>query len=138
MASAAAEEGGHTLGASVHENLGDHAGKEELDQAIGEMEAGPVVAVLHDVESVAVEVNLLVEVHLVEGLHGNLVLAAVLELVLGVLEGEVVLHRATGESGFLILARGEHGMGHPEGGKQGKSGEEGKEEGGLQATADLP
>ena len=138
MAWAAAEEDGHTLGASVHENLGDHAGNEELDQAIGETEAGPVMAVLHNVESIAVEVNLLVEVHLVEGLHGDLVLAAVLELVLGVLEGEVVLHRTTGKLGLLILARREVGMDQPEAGKQGDGGEEGKEDGGLETTADLP
>ena len=122
----------------MHENLGDHASNKELDQAIGETEAGPVVAVLHDVEAVAVEVNLLVEVHLVEGLHGDLVVAAVLELVLGLLEGEVVLHRATGESGLLILARREHGVANPEGGQQREGGEEGKEEGGLETTADLP
>lgn len=90
----------------MHNDLGNHASEEELDQAESEAEAGPVVAVLQNLKAVTVEVNLAVKVHLMEGLHGDLVLASILGLILGLLEGEVVLDRAAGELGLLILAGG--------------------------------
>lgn len=122
----------------MHDNLRHHAEDEELDQANGETEAGPVMAVLHNLQTVAVEVDITIKVHLVESLHGNLVLALVLGLVFGLLEGEVVLDWATGKLGLLILARADGGDHQPEASQQGESREEGEEEGSLEATTNLP
>lgn len=83
--------------------------------------------VLHDLEAVTVEVDVAVKVHLVEGLHGDLVLAMVLGLVGGLLEGEVVLDGAAGISSLLVLARADGRHDQPEAGQQGDCGEEGKE-----------
>lgn len=88
----------------MHDNLRNHASEEVPDQADGEAEAGPVVPVLHNLEGVAVEVDVTVKILLVEGLHGDPGLAMVLELILGLLEGEVVLDGAAGEPGLLGLA----------------------------------
>jgi len=62
----------------------------------------------------------------------------VLGLVLGLLEGEVVLDGAAGEPGLLVLAGGDGGGSDPEGTKKGEGGEEGQEEGRLQTAAELP
>lgn len=122
----------------MHNDLGNHASEEELDQAESEAEAGPVVAVLQNLKAVTVEVNLAVKVHLMEGLHGDLVLASILGLILGLLEGEVVLDRAAGKLGLLILAGGKGRGGQPETRDDGQGGDEGEEDGCLQAATNLP
>lgn len=122
----------------MHDHLRDHASEEEPDQADGEAEVGPVVPILHYLEAVTVELDVAVKVHLVEGLHGDLVLAMVLGLVGRLLEGEVVLDRTAGIASLLVLARADGGDDQPEASQQGDGGEEGKEESGLVATADLP
>jgi hypothetical protein len=96
------------------------------------------MAVVQHLEGVAVEVDVTIEVHLVEGLHGDLVPAIVLGLVRRLLEGEIVLDRAAGEPGLLVLAGRDARGSEPEGGKQGKGGEEGDEDGCLQTAAYLP
>lgn len=122
----------------MHDHLGEGLEEEELDQADGEAEASPVVAVLEHLQAVAVEVDVAVEVHLLERLHRDLVLAMVLGLVGGLLEGEVVLHRAAGQSGFLVLPGRERRDDEPEAAEDGKGGEDGKKDGSLQPAADLP
>lgn len=62
------------------------------------------MAVLHDLEGVAFELNVTVKVHLVERFHGNLVLATVSSLVGRLLEREIVLDGAAGKLGFLVGA----------------------------------
>ncbi len=48
--------------------------KEDVAEEIpGEAEVGPVVSILHNIKAVAVEVNLALKVHFVEGLDRNLV-----------------------------------------------------------------
>ncbi len=128
----------HTLGSGVHEGLGDQTGENILDQAKGEAEAGPIVSVLEDLEAVAIELDVAVEVHLVEGLHGDLVLAIVLGLVRGLLEGQVVLDGLAGIPGLLVLAGRDDRGDDPEGSEQGDGGKDGEEESGLQATANSP
>lgn len=126
-----------TLRTGVHDNFGDEAGEEELDQADGEAEASPVMAVLENLEGVAVELDIAVKVHLLEGLHGDLVLAIVLGLVLGVLEGQVVLNRAAGKLGLLVLPRGIGGDEEPETSEKREINNDGEEDEGLQAAANL-
>lgn len=126
------------LGAGVHDDLRNHASQEEPDQAKSEAEARPVVAVLENLEAVAIEIDVAIEVHLEEGPHGDLILAKVFGLIGRILESQVVLDRAAGESGLLILAGGDGGRDNPEGTEEGDGGEDGKEESGLPTAADLP
>lgn len=121
----------------MHDNLRNHAKEEELDETNGEAEAGPVVAVLHNLEAVTLEVNITIEVHLVEGLHGDLVAATVLEAVGLLLELEVVLDTTVRKANLLILARADGGDDKPPSGEQGKIDDEGEEDGGLESTANL-
>lgn len=122
----------------MHDHLGDHAKEEELDKANGEAEAGPVVAVLHDLQTVALEVDVAVKVHLVEGLHGNLARATVLGAVGILLEVEVVLDGATGVAGLLGLAGADGRDGEPPGGQQRQVEDQGEEDEGLETAAELP
>lgn len=122
----------------MHDDLGNHAEEEVLDQANGEAEVGPVMAELHDLEAVSVKVDVAVKVHLVEGLHGHLVLAMVLGLVLGLLEGEVVLDALARVLCLFVFARADGGDNQPVGSQQRKTGEEGEEDGSLKTTANLP
>jgi hypothetical protein len=122
----------------VHDNLGNHARQEELDQAIGEAEAGPVVAVLENVEGVAVELDVAVKVHLLEGLHGNLAFSMVLGLILGLLEGEIVLDGAARVLGLLVQARRDNRGDDPEGREEGRRREERKEDGRLEPATGFP
>lgn len=122
----------------MHDDLGDHAEQEELDDMDGEAEASPVVAVLHDLEGVPVEVDVSIKVHLVERLHGDLVLAMVLGLVGRLLEGQVVLDGAAGVAGLLVLTRADRGDDDPVAAQDWDRREDGKEEGELEAAANLP
>lgn len=122
----------------MHNDLGDHASKEVLDQTEGEAEASPVMSVLEGLQAVTVELDVAVKVHLVEGLHGDLALAMVLGLVFGLLEGEVVLDGAAGELGLLSLARRDGRDCEPESTEERRRGEDGEEEGKLKPTANLP
>lgn len=122
----------------MHNDLGDHASQEVLDQTKGEAEASPVMSVLESLQAVTVEVDVSVEVQLVESLHGDLVLALVLGLVLGLLEGQVVLDGAAGKLGLLGLPRRHGRDDEPEGAEEGGRGEDGQEDSQLQTTANLP
>ena len=126
------------LRTSVHDHLRHHASEEEPEEGEGEAEAGPVVTVLHDLEAVTVELDIAVEVHLVESLHGNPVLAAVLELVALVLECKVVLDGGT-RVASLLVDTGRHGRGDgPERHEDGNGEDEGEDEPCPEATVQLP
>lgn len=75
------------LRAGVQQHLGNEAREEMLEQTHRKPEVGPVVPVLQHLERVALEVDLLVEVHLGEGLHGDAVPAIVLVAILLAAEG---------------------------------------------------
>lgn len=126
------------LGASVHDNLWHHASQEEPEQADSETEVGPVVAVLHDLQCVTVEVDLAIKVLLVEGLHGDLVAAVVLGLVFGTVEGEIVLNWCTGVLGLLVLAGSVSRSNGPEGDEDWEAGQDGEENPCLETAIDLP
>lgn len=127
-----------TLRASVHDDLRKHAKEEELQEANSEAEVGPVMTILHNVKAVTLEVDISIKVLLVEGLHGDLVVATVLVSVGLLLEVEVVLDGAAGELNLLGLA-GRYGRDdQPPNGEDRKIDEDGKEDGSLEATSDLP
>lgn len=127
-----------TLRTGVHDNLGNHAKEEVLDKADSESEAGPVMAELHDLEAITVEVDITIKVHLVESLHGDLVLAMVFGLVFRLLEGKVVLNTLARVLGLFIFARADGGDDQPVRSQQRSAGEDGEEDGSLETTADLP
>jgi hypothetical protein len=96
------------------------------------------MSVLQDLQTIAVEFNLAIEIHVVESLHRDFIPSAVLNLIRLILEGKVMLDWAAGESGLFVLARSKHRVEQPEGGEDGDRGEEGEEDGGLQSASDLP
>jgi hypothetical protein len=126
------------LGASVHDDLWCELEENELEQAGGEAEAGPVGSVLHDLKAVAVELDIAVKVQVVEGLHWDLVAATILQPVGLVLEGKVVLDRAAGVLDLLILAWPKAGRNSPECQQDWDGGKKSKEDGRLEASANLP
>ena len=77
----------------MHDHFWYHASKEEPKQAQREPEVRPVVPVLHNIQRITVEVDVTVEVHLVERLHGNLAPAAVFGAIRVFMEIEIMLNR---------------------------------------------
>lgn len=122
----------------MHDKLGNHASQKVLDEADGETEASPVVAVLHNLEAVTLELDIAVKVHLVEGLHGDLVGATVLETVGLLLEVEVVLNRTARQLGLVRFAGGDGRDDEPPSCQEGQISDEGEEDEGLEASANLP
>lgn len=121
----------------MHQQFGDEAKQEVLEEAHGELEVGPVVTVLQSLKSIALEVDLTIEVLLVEDLHGDLALAAVGSTVMLAVEVQVVLDGEASILGLLSLA-GRDGRGNsPESHKDGNRGENGKENGGVEPAANL-
>lgn len=113
----------------MHKDLGHHAKEEELDKANSEPEASPVMAVLHNLKNISLEVDIAIKVQLVKGLHGDLVAAAILETVGLFLEIEVVFNRATGKASLFVLAGADGGHDQPVGAEQGEIDEDGEEDG---------
>lgn len=122
----------------MHNDLGNHAKEEKLDEANGEAEAGPVVSVLHNLETVTLEVDIAVKVLLVEGLHGDLLVTLVLVFVGLLLEVEVLLDGTAREAGLFVLSGGDGRDDQPEETEDGEIDDEGKEDGRLETTTDLP
>lgn len=122
----------------MHNDLGNHAKEEKLDETNGEAEAGPVVSVLHNLETVALKVHVTVEVLLVESFHGNLLVTLVLVSVGLLLEVEVLLDGTTRESNLVVLSGRDGRDDQPPGAEKGEISKEGKEDGSLETTTDLP
>lgn len=129
---------GFTLGARVQDELGNHAQQEELDETYCESEACPVVAVLHDLETIAFEVDIAIEIHLVKGLHGNLVRTTILGSIRLLLEIEIEFDWAARKSCLFIAARADEGNDHPPSSQERDVENEGEEEEGLEASTDSP
>ena len=88
----------------MHNHLWYHAKQKVLEQTGRKAENGPVMAILHYVEGIALEVDKAIKIHLVESLHRYLVLAPVSHPVLLPLKGEVVLHWFSRDFSFLVQA----------------------------------
>lgn len=108
-----------------------------LEQPEREAEVGPVVAQLHDLEAVALEVDIAIEVLFVESLHGDL-LAMVGLAVFALVELEVCLDGLAGELGLLVLAGSVFGSHDPEGGEDGQVDNQREEDPRLESAAELP
>jgi hypothetical protein len=127
-----------TLRSSVHDNFRNEAKQEELEQGSGELEACPIVTVFQNLQTVTVKLDVAGKVHIMESNHRDLVASSVLCLVFLLLECQIVLHWASWVSGLLIFAGRELRVEEPEGNEERNRGEEGKEDGSLQSTANLP
>jgi hypothetical protein len=121
----------------VNQHFWNETSEEELEQRWGELEAGPVVSVFHNLQAVTIEANLTSKVLLVEGFHWDLDIALVLLLVLLVVEGQVVFDWLTGESGLFVLAWSISRYDPPEDNEQWEEEEKSKEDEGLEASAEF-
>lgn len=91
----------------MHDDFRHHAEQEEAEEAECESEACPVVSVLHHFQTITIEVNLSSKIHFVEGLHRDLVMSTVLDLILLLVKGEVVFDGTAWKFDLIIFARAE-------------------------------
>jgi hypothetical protein len=122
----------------VHNHLGNEAKEKVLDEAEGEARLRPVVAPFEDLQHVAIDLHLAVEVLLLERLDGNELLAVVSIAVLGLVELQVVLDGLAGQLSLFILAGRDLGGDPPEGPENGQAQHESKEDPRLEAHAPAP
>lgn len=97
----------------MHDHFWNHAREEELEQTQRKAEAGPVVAIFHHIQAVALEINFLVKVHLMECLHWYAVLPIVFDAIALAAEMQIVLDGLARISGLLILAGRDGGSQSP-------------------------
>lgn len=121
----------------MQQHLRNESCQEVLVQTPGEAEAGPVVAILEDLQRVALEIHLAIEIFLEEHPHRDLALATVLGPIVLVVEVQVVLHRTARVLGLFILAGRDRRRSGPKRHQNGNGGKNGKEDGGVKATPDL-
>lgn len=86
------------------------------------------MSVFQSLQTVTVELNISIKVHVVESLHWNLVSTPVLEFVGLLLESKVMFDWASSISGFFIFARTEHRVQGPKSHEDGNGCEEAKED----------
>ena len=96
------------------------------------------MSVFEDLQSVAIELDISVKIHVVEGLHWDFVSSPVLDPVGLVLEGKVVFDGASRVSGLFVYARSKGRMESPECQQDGDRGEETKEDACLRSAANFP
>lgn len=123
---------------SVHDDLWCELEEDKLEKADGESEASPIGSVLEDLQAVTIEFDIAIEVLVVESLHRDLRLSTIPQSIGLVLEGKVMLDWAPGQSNLLISARAEARRHSPERNKNWDRGEDGEEDGRLQASTNLP
>ena len=89
----------------MHNHLWHHTSEEEAEQAKCEPEIGPVMSVLHHLQSVTVKVDGTVEVHFMKSLHWYFAFAMILGSMLFAVEMQIMLHRSAWISSLLIFSR---------------------------------
>ena len=88
--------------ARVEYHIWEEGEEDEMEESPCEGEVGPVIAVLHDIEAVAIELCVTVKVYLIECLHWDLVTAAPSLAVFFLLKSYVVLDGAAGKLDFVV------------------------------------
>jgi hypothetical protein len=88
----------------MHDHFRNHASKEEFEQAQGKAEAGPVMAIFHRFQAISLEINFLVKVHLMKGLHWYAGFPIIFHTILLAAEMQIVLHRPPRVLRLLIFA----------------------------------
>jgi hypothetical protein len=89
----------------MHDDFRNHAREEEFEEAQGEAEACPIMAIFHHFQTIALEINLFVKVHLMKCLHWYAAFSIVLHAILVAAEMQIVLHRPARVPCFLIFPR---------------------------------
>lgn len=122
----------------MHNDLWHHASKEKPEQAQCKPEASPVVPVLHHIQTIALEIDFSVEIHLMKGLHGDLVLSVILIFVFLVVESKILFNRLAWELRLLINARRKGRENGPESHEDRNGKENNEENPSLQSTSQFP
>ncbi len=122
----------------MHNHFWHHPCQEKLVQSNGEPKACPVVSIFKDFQTIAVEINVTVKVHLKECPHWYLVFAPIFHAISIVMKCKVMLDRAARKSSFLVFARSESGHDSPECGEDRNAGKYCKEYSCFQTAANLP
>ena len=100
----------------MHEHLGYHASQKETVQAQRHPEVRPVMSIFHNLQRITLEIDIGVEIHFMERLHGDLALSMILRPITIFVEVQIMLNPTPGQSSFLILARRDSRGNGPEGG----------------------
>jgi hypothetical protein len=98
----------------MHDDLWDHAQKEEFEKTEREAEIGPIVTVFHHFKAVTFQVDLPIKVHLVKRFHWNPVLARIFYPVILIVKMKIVLHRPARVPSLFIFSRRYRGSDCPE------------------------
>ena len=107
----------------MHDNLGNHPCQEEPKKAKCKLPIGPIMPILHNLQSIALEVHLSVEIHFMKGLHRDFSPAIIYRSIFLVMEMEIVFNRSAWIAGFFIFSWGYGGSDVPVGTKYGDTGE---------------
>lgn len=91
----------------MHDDFGCELEENELEKTEGESEARPVGAVFQDLQTVTIELDIAIKVHVVESLHWNLGLSAISQSIGLILECEIMLDGTSWQFDFLVYARAE-------------------------------
>lgn len=103
----------NTLRTTVNKHLRDHSSQEELEERQSELEASPIVTVFQNLQTIALERNITLEVHLMEGFHGDLSLALELQRILLLVELEITFDGLSRKLDLLVPPRREAGFNGP-------------------------
>jgi hypothetical protein len=94
----------------VHDNFWRKGEEDVLEQAKSKSEACPVMSVLHNLQTIPIEVNVAIKVHSIKCLQWDLVRPSVFKLIGLMFESKVVFNRAARVFGFFVFA-GREGRG---------------------------
>lgn len=100
----------------MHNHFWYHPSQEKLVQSYGEPKACPVMSIFQDLQTITIEINVAIEVHLKECPHWDLIFAPIFHAISILMKCKVMLDRTAWIPGFLVLTRGESGHDSPEGG----------------------
>ena len=121
----------------MHDNLGHHASKKISTQAKSKLKVCPIMSIFEDLQGISLKVHRRVKVHLMEGLHGNLVFAIIFRSILFIVELQVMLYRTPRISSLLIFPRRYSRRNSPENDKYRYASEYGEENPREKAPANL-
>lgn len=128
----------HVLVTGVKEDVAREGAEEEFHEGPGESKVRPVVAVLQDVEQVAVSISFAIDVHLGEVLERDLLPAAVVTPEGIGLEGDVLLNGPVGELGFVVHTRAVAAGDGPDDDENREEQDDAEEDLGLEAATHKP
>lgn len=91
----------------MHDDLRHHPSQEKPKQTERKFPIGPIMSILHDLQRIAFEVDLLIEVHLMKCFHWDLAFAMVPCSILLIVEMQIVFDRPTRVPCLLVLTWGD-------------------------------